>query len=234
MFKNKFTKNKIALVVAVLCILIAAFIWGGENKIHQPDVIDEAAFLETQMVGEKDATPDKESFQEPESESKIVESAPDAETRGGNIPPKPIIKPAKEELYCTLSISCATVLDNMESLTKGKEEIIPEKGVVLSPIRTIFYEGESVFNVLSREIKKNSIHMEFVKTPAYNAVYIEGINNLYEFDCGELSGWMYKVNGEFPGYSSSRYLLNDGDIIEWVYSCDWGRDVGAPKGVRQE
>ena len=61
-----------------------------------------------------------------------------------------------------------------------------------------FYEGETVFHVLLRETKKNKIHFEFVNTPVYNSAYIEGIGNLYEFDCGELSGWMYCVNGWYP------------------------------------
>ena len=68
--------------------------------------------------------------------------------------------------------------------------------------------------------------MEFVNTPIYNSAYIEGINNLYEFDAGELSGWMYCVNGEFPNYGSSGYKVKPGDKIEWHYSCDLGRDVG--------
>ncbi len=89
-----------------------------------------------------------------------------------------------------------------------------------------FYEGESVFNVLTREMKKARIHMEYVNTPIYNSAYIEGINNLYEFDVGELSGWMYKVNGWFPNYGCSRYQLKDGDAVEWVYTCDLGKDVG--------
>ena len=63
-------------------------------------------------------------------------------------------------------------------------------------------------------------------TPIYNSAYIEGIANLYEFDCGELSGWMYKVNGWFPNYGCSRYRLTEGDVVEWVYTCDLGNDVG--------
>ena len=59
-----------------------------------------------------------------------------------------------------------------------------------------------------------------------NSAYIRAINNLYEFDAGELSGWMYKVNDWFPNYGSSRYQLKPGDVVEWVYSCDLGRDVG--------
>lgn len=139
-----------------------------------------------------------------------------------------------KEFHCTLSIRCDTLLDNMGSLNKDKIELVPADGIILAPAKVVFYEGESVFNVLQRETKKNKIHMEFVKTPTYNSVYIEGIHNLYEFDCGELSGWMYKVNSNFPGYGSSRYQLQDGDTIEWVYSCDWGRDVGSSVGGKQQ
>ena len=89
-----------------------------------------------------------------------------------------------------------------------------------------YYEGESVFNILQRTCKQKKIHMEFENTPIYNSAYIEGINNLYEFDCGELSGWMYKVNGWFPNYGCSRYALMPGDLVEWVYTCDLGADVG--------
>ena len=75
-------------------------------------------------------------------------------------------------------------------------------------------------------MKKAGVHMEFADTPMYNSVYIEGIGNLYEFDCGERSGWMYRVNGWFPNYGCSRYQLEPGDTVEWVYTCDLGADVG--------
>jgi len=68
--------------------------------------------------------------------------------------------------------------------------------------------------------------MEAVYTPNYGADYIEGINYLYEFDAGEQSGWMYKVNGAFPSYGCSDYILEDGDSIVWAYTCDMGRDLG--------
>ena len=130
------------------------------------------------------------------------------------------------EYTCTLSISCATILDNMELCNKEKRELVPEDGWILQPMTVTFYEGESVFNVLQRTCKQQKIHMEFSNTPIYNSAYIEGIHNLYEFDVGNLSGWMYKVNGWFPNYGCSRYQLKDGDVIEWVYTCDLGYDVG--------
>ena len=129
----------------------------------------------------------------------------------------------------TLSISAKTILNNIGMFDKDKMEVLPKDGVIYESQRVEFFEGESVFDVLLRETRKNKIHMEFNMTPVYNSNYVEAINNLYEFDCGELSGWMYKVNGWFPNYGSSRYELKDGDKIEWQYTCDLGRDIGGEK-----
>lgn len=132
----------------------------------------------------------------------------------------------EKELTCYLTISCATILNNMEQLTEGKEDLVPSDGIIYARNEVTFYEGESVFDVLLRETQSNRIHMEYSFFPGYNSNYVEGINNLYEFDCGELSGWMYRVNGWYPNYGCSRYLVQDGDEIEWNYTCDHGRDVG--------
>ena len=131
-----------------------------------------------------------------------------------------------KELTCTLSVRCDTILNNIAWLDKDKVDIVPKDGVIFAEKTVTFYEGESVFNLLMREMKRNKIHMEFENTPIYNSAYIEGIANLYEFDCGELSGWMYKVNDWFPNYGCSRYQLKAGDRVEWVYTCDLGVDVG--------
>ena len=127
---------------------------------------------------------------------------------------------------CTISISCATILDNLDLCDPEKVELVPEDGWILKSTVVTFYEGESVFNVLQRTCKQLGIHMEYENTPIYNSAYIEGIHNLYEFDVGELSGWMYQVNGWFPNYGCSRYQLKDGDVVSWVYTCDLGVDVG--------
>ena len=60
--------------------------------------------------------------------------------------------------------------------------------------------------------------------------YIEGINNLYEFDCGEQSGWMYSVNGWFPNYGCSRYQLKDGDVV----GGHWNQTITAPSIMAAE
>lgn len=131
-----------------------------------------------------------------------------------------------KELTCTLAVRCDTILDNMSWLDKEKWELVPSDGVIFKEQTVEFYDGESVFDLLQREMKNSKIHMEFENTPMYNSAYIEGIGNLYEFECGELSGWMYKVNDWFPNYGCSRYQLKQGDKVEWVYTCNLGIDVG--------
>lgn len=83
---------------------------------------------------------------------------------------------------CTFSISCETILDNWELCDESKKPLVPSDGVILSSTIVSFSEGESVFDVLQRICKDNKIHMESSWTPMYNSAYIEGINNLYEFD----------------------------------------------------
>jgi hypothetical protein len=150
--------------------------------------------------------------------------------------PKPV-EPEDQEVdkgktyTCTFSIECSTILNNLSMLDPDKLEMVPSGGVILAKTTVTFYEGESVFDVLQRVCTENKIHMEASWTPMYNSAYIEGIHNLYEFDCGALSGWMYKVNGWYPNYGCSRYQLQDGDVVEWRFTCDLGNDIGGGYAV---
>ena len=132
----------------------------------------------------------------------------------------------KKEYTCTFSVECSTILNNLPDLDPDKRELVPSDGVILAPTAVTFYEGESVYDVLGRVCKEKGIHMEASRTPVYNSAYVEGIHNLYEFDCGALSGWMYAVDGWYPNDGCSRYQLGDGERVEWRYTCDLGRDVG--------
>lgn len=171
-----------------------------------------------------DKQPKKDTDYKPSKKDKYMT---DPVPEGKPLPIEPEnAKISNEKLTCTLSVKCDTILNNISWFDEEKKSILPKNGIIFEERTVTFYDGESVFNVLLREMKRNKIHLEFENVPIYNSAYIEGINNIYEFDCGELSGWMYKVNGWFPNYGCSRYQLKDGDKIEWVYTCDWGADVG--------
>lgn len=121
-----------------------------------------------------------------------------------------------------ISIRCDTILQNMEKLDKNLYDFVPHDGVILAESEYVLREGDSVFDILARAVKANRLQMEY---KGVENVYIEGINYIYEFSCGELSGWTYLVNGKTPSVAASMYIPVDGDIIEWVYTCDLGRDV---------
>ncbi len=127
---------------------------------------------------------------------------------------------------CTLSITCHQLVANPSFLPEGKQGLIPASGVILPSTEISLEKGATVFDLLQQGTRQQGIHMEFTRTPIYNSTYIEGIHNLYEFDGGELSGWMYRVNGDFPNRGASAYPLTDGDQVEWLYTLDLGRDVG--------
>lgn len=126
---------------------------------------------------------------------------------------------------CTISIECSTLVGNSD-LDAGKAEFVPADGWILAPVEVAYNPGETVFDVLKRECGERGIHMESNYTPLYGSYYIEGINQLYEFDGGDRSGWMYSVNSWYPNYGCSSYTIEDGDVIEWRYTCTLGSDVG--------
>ncbi|MBR6113613.1 MAG: DUF4430 domain-containing protein [Oscillospiraceae bacterium] len=128
---------------------------------------------------------------------------------------------------CTVTIVCDTILDNWDKLETAKQEFVPEDGVILPATTVPFAEGETSFDVLKRVCDAYGIQIEYSWTPLYNSYYVEGINHLYEFDCGAESGWMYKVNGWFPNYGASSYVMQEGDSMVWSYTCvGLGVDVG--------
>lgn len=137
----------------------------------------------------------------------------------------------KKEYSCTFSIECTTILSHLSELEPEKLDVLPPDGIIFPQQTVTFYEGESVFDVLQRVCRENKIHLESSFTPMYNSAYVEGINNIYEFDCGGGSGWMYRVDGWYPNYGCSRYQLKDGEKVEWRFTCDMGNDIGGGYAV---
>lgn len=128
---------------------------------------------------------------------------------------------------CTIMIECTTILQNYSHLKESKKEFMPKDGIILKKIETEFTDGESVFDVLVRVCKQKGIQIESTYTPGYGSYYVRGIHQIYEKDCGTKSGWMYNVNGRYPNYGCSSYILKNGDNICWRYTCDGGDDINA-------
>lgn len=122
-------------------------------------------------------------------------------------------------LSVTIRINCETIFNKD---IKDKKHFV-ENGIILDWTKYMMSDGDTAFDVLNKAIRDNDIQMEYTggKNP-----YVEGINYLYEFDYGKLSGWMYKVNDEYFGTGCGSYRVKDGDKVEFLYTCDLGRDIG--------
>lgn len=120
---------------------------------------------------------------------------------------------------CTISIRCKSILKNMDKLKEGKNRYVPSNGIILATSSVEFRDGETAYDVTKRACSATGIQIEASYSPVYSSYYVEGINHLYEFDCGEMSGWLYRVNGWTPNYGCSEYKLKNGDSIVWDYTC---------------
>ena len=128
----------------------------------------------------------------------------------------------------TLSIRCDDILlhldDLDENIVVGRD--VPEDGIILPPTKYVLRDDDTVFDILNRAIRFNRIQMEYKgsNSTGLGSVYIEGISFLYEFSCGPLSGWCYLVDGQKANVGCSSFVLSDGQVIEWVYICDFIRE----------
>ena len=207
----------------------------GQGSAWTTEVLTEQPTTEQTTETKEPKTTEQPTTEEP---GQNTTEAPTTERPAHQKPEKPATteepetteqKQTEEQTYtCTISINCDNILKNWNMLDKSKQSCVPADGWILKEVEVEFKKGQTVFDVLKDITKKKSIQLEYSFTALYGSYYIEGIHNLYEFDCGELSGWEYCVNGKFPAFGCSKYVLKDGDKIEWKYTCDLGADVGNP------
>ena len=126
----------------------------------------------------------------------------------------------------TFSADCLAALDDMDSIDEdvNPADVIPADGIVIAQCGLSLPEGASAFDALTAAARAQKVRVDY--TGGMYGTYVRSIGYISEFGFGELSGWMYRVNGKFPDTSASNYVLSDGDVVEFVYTCDLGRDVG--------
>ncbi len=207
---------------ALVCAILLACIFVGCEKAPVEQLILEAAPQETLTQ----ASPAIMPKEEPTPSIEAPPPAPQDPQEPVDTPEPVVSEPVNADPVCTFSIRCDTILENTDLLDQDKLFLVPDDGVIFAAPEISFADGESVFDLLSRITRKHNIHLEFENTPIYNTAYIKGIANLYERDCGEGSGWLYRVNGEIPNHGCSQHILQAGDVVEWIYTCHHGDDIG--------
>ena len=117
-----------------------------------------------------------------------------------------------EAVNCDLAIYCNTVA--------GKKDFIPEDGIILERTTIKIAKGKTAIDQITAAARQYQIQLDI------KGGFVTGINYLYEKDFGDVSGWMYRVNGEYASVSAPEYVLSDGDFVEWLYTTDLGADIG--------
>lgn len=104
--------------------------------------------------------------------------------------------------------------------------VISSTEVPLPPAEMEITDGDTVLSTLIDITRKHKVQMDYRGGQGATA-YVEGLANVYEFDRGQGSGWMFRVNGIFPDRGAGIVPLLDGDRVEWLYTTDLGVDLNA-------
>ncbi|MBO4818923.1 MAG: hypothetical protein J5528_02185, partial [Firmicutes bacterium] len=88
-----------------------------------------------------------------------------------------------ETIDCDLAIYCDTVV--------GLKDFIPENGMILERITITVGKGMTALDQLAIAARTYKIQLDL------KSDYVAGIGYIYEKEFGDISGWMYRVNGEY-------------------------------------
>lgn len=135
------------------------------------------------------------------------------------------IRRSKATVICIMIIMLLTVLPGCNPVSETHEvtgvctvtidAASVGQGIILDAYEVPYTEGMSVLDQLYTVVQENGILME---TTGFGATaYVAGINDIYEFDNGPASGWVYYVNDVSATESAGAYELKEGDAVKWVY-----------------
>lgn len=230
------------IIIAIICALIVVCLAvgigmnnKGSNAENETNLISNKETVsitdESSVSGEKAET--KSVKEETGAKSSVNSVSSTEKTEANSVKAKketeakPSEKPTKKNTSSTEKVVTNSVKTEKEPQAPVKKYISVsfsvncEKAVQYGadyPKYLIGYtkcdvkSGTTVFDLLSEECSKNGIAVVH-----QNKSYIKSIGGLSEKDCGNGSGWIYKVNGVKPMMSASKYVLKNGDVVEWYY-----------------
>ncbi|MEH7120886.1 DUF4430 domain-containing protein [Neobacillus vireti] len=91
-----------------------------------------------------------------------------------------------------------------------------DRGTILGASKVNIQDGYTIFDVVKQAAKAKGIVVDSTGSGA--STYIQGIDNIYEFDYGAKSGWMFKQNGATITKSVGVIKVKAGDRIECYYT----------------
>ena len=114
-------------------------------------------------------------------------------------------KKKEEGIKTTVSIDVSKIFDHEADLNKDKADFVPEDGMILKKVTVVIGKDSNALDQLREACEDNDVQIE-VSESQYGK-FVDGLGQIYSGDCGEWSGWMFKVNGK------------------WVFVCDYNTDM---------
>lgn len=229
-------RNRVLPFLLVLCLLLCAcqkqptaegVSESGAESVAVSENMSAPSAVADSPSADGESTPDTGA--NPSEASQNAGGTPDtpkadAGANGATAPPQEpnVQTPAETPKQNTASftVDCKNAIDYGILENPNFAEILPQNGVIFSDSNVQFSEGESVMTVLKRALKAQKTVCQIT-----SGGYVKSIAGLSEKDCGETSGWLYRVNGKLPTVSCKYYTLQAGDRVEFIYTCRMG-DVG--------
>lgn len=224
-YNNRGMKKKQLILIcsAVLFVLVAVFsILAVKGARGEKQTVPAESSVSRQISSESGSGAEKDSSAAPaqkEENSSANRTAAGNEkeknSNSQNAPQNPARETAaekkettqKQKITVTFSVTCKNALAN------GAD--VPQSGYIIGQTEITLKNGQTVFDALEAACDKNSVSLRY-----QSKSYITEIGGLAEKDCGGASGWMYRVNGTNPRKAASKYVLKDGDTVEWYYVTD--------------
>ena len=129
-------------------------------------------------------------------------------------------RPAGRIISCTIEIRCDNATARKDTVNPSIASRIPDDGTILEVTTYTGNEGFTVYDVLAAVTAAHNPVIPIVANA--DRSYVSSINNLSEKNVGPTSGWTYRVNGVLPMMAANQYKVKDGDVIKWIYVCQWG------------
>lgn len=131
----------------------------------------------------------------------------DADSRDG--------QPEQQEyITCSIEIRCdSAAAKKSEIQNPGILASIPDDGTILARTAYRVPKGTTVYELLTQAAVQNQIPI----AANSKGTYVSSINNLAEKMVGLGSGWTYRVNSKMVMKPASFCVLEEEDVIQWIY-----------------
>ncbi|WP_214658884.1 leucine-rich repeat protein [Candidatus Formimonas warabiya] len=148
--------------------------------------------------------------------------------------PEPVLMPIQTQELGTVKVRVADEVQRLSSeMPNLGADYRQPFGEILPFTEVPITEGMTIREALEVALATKEIRVigeeDYVEGigPVTSEAVGRTVTSLSEFDSGNQSGWMVNLNDWFIDKGAHQFTVKDGDVVEWLYTCNLGADLGA-------